>query len=69
MNALGCEKRSFMIDNFFRDNEDAMLRAAHPSYNEYCRDDDGEDDEWVYDRMEEADRLYEEYRDQASLYE
>lgn len=29
-----------MDNDFFRDNEDAILRAQHSLYDEYCREDE-----------------------------
>lgn len=40
-------------------SEDAILRAQHSLYDEFCREDDGSNDEWEYDRMEEAEARWE----------
>lgn len=29
-----------MDEDFFRNNEDAILRAAHPAYAAWCREDE-----------------------------
>lgn len=39
-------------------NEDDILRAQHPLYNEWMQD-DGTNDEYEYDRFEEAEAQWE----------
>lgn len=39
-------------------NEDAILRAQHPLYEEFMGD-DGSNDEWEYNRYEEGEALWE----------
>ena len=42
-----------MDEQFFRDNEDAILRAQHPLYDAFCREED--DDYEPEDEMTRAD--------------
>lgn len=37
-------------------NEDAMLRAAHPMYDSFCREDDEREE---YDEMERGEAMWE----------
>lgn len=52
-----------MESDFFKQNEDAMLRAAHPAYAAFCADDapayDTQGGAWDYecDRWEQYDDM------------
>lgn len=54
-----------MNNNFFVRNEDSILRAQHPLYDTFCRDDreynldDPDDFPVEYDPMEEAESQWE----------
>ncbi len=44
-----------MDEDFFRRNEDAILRAQHPLYDAFCREEEDEESDSYEDEMTRAD--------------